>query len=206
MAAVIQNGELEFPQELPAQPQLPAYIRFKEPGDLGAIDELALLLRQEFLGYQPVDLLADAFFVSADLKVEVLHGPVHSTAIGPPVPGFFQKTGGPPDPLGLALLRGILRSLLVLVPALPGSCRLLGGGNRRLRVGIGKGQGLLQGLHGLLRQRLGLLPGSFPGSGLLLYFLRNHTDGPGAAVRRGDLMGLGQVPQLSSLRAVQSRK
>ena len=138
--------------------------------------------------------------------MEVLHGPVHSTAIGPPVPGLFQKTGGPPDPLGLALLRGILRSLLVLVPALPGSCRLLGGGNRRLRGGIGKGQGLPQGLHGLLRQRLGLLPGSFPGSGLLLYFLRNHTDCPGAAVRRGDLMGLGQVPQLSSLRAVQSRK
>ena len=137
--------------------------------------------------------------------MEILHGPVHGAAVGPAVPSSLQEAGRSPDHLDLPLLRGILGRLLVFISPFSCSSRLLGGSLGCLGVGIGERQRLSDGFQRLLRQGLGLLRRLLFGLPRLR-LCRDNPNGPGKTVRRGNLMGLGQIPQLSRFRAVQSRK
>ena len=144
MTAVVEDGELEFPQAIASGAKLPADFRIEKRRDFPAVRQFSLFLGDEFLRNQAVDLRLYFVLAAAVFVAQVLQYGMNGAAVGLAAAAFCQEGRAAEIPGQESWLLGVLRRFLVLGAAFAVGRRLLGGRTGRRVVGIPEGQGVLQ--------------------------------------------------------------
>ena len=146
MTAVVEDGELEFPQAGASGAELPADFRIEKRRDFPAVRQFPLFLGDEFLRNQPGNFRFYIILTAAVFVAQVLQNRMDGAAVGLAAAAFCEEGRAPEIPGGEFRLLRILRRFLVLGAAFAVGRRLLGGCAGRRIVGILEGQRFLQRL------------------------------------------------------------